>query len=156
MVYSVKAKWEACMVSRKSKVSIFTKCLYGKRDHTRACLEQRLKERARCHLIQFDKFFYSAFGTNPHDLIKTLRTHYSLASWKRSKRSSTNTTTSTVTGTQESLSTTLYPQNQHPLQGSMHETLPQLETLCPITPLMCLPLLILNNRSLSGYLKNMQ
>jgi len=76
MVYSVKAKWEACMVSRKSKVSIFTKCLYGKRDHTRACLEQRLKERARCHLIQFDKFFYSAFGTNPHDLIKTLRTHY--------------------------------------------------------------------------------
>merc|ERR1719376_818635 len=49
MVYNVKAKWEACMVSRKSKVSIFTKCLYGKRDHTRACLEQRLKERARCH-----------------------------------------------------------------------------------------------------------
>merc|ERR1719206_534527 len=45
-LYSVKAKWEACMVSRKGKVSIFTRCLYGKRDHTRACLEQRLKERA--------------------------------------------------------------------------------------------------------------
>merc|ERR1712240_438749 len=37
----------------------------------------------------------------------------------------------------------LGPQNQHPLQGPMHETLPQLETLRPITPLMCLPLLIL-------------
>merc|ERR1711921_13169 len=59
-LYAVKAKWEACMVSRKGKVSIFTRCLYGKRDHTRACLEQRLKERARCHLIQFDKFLYSA------------------------------------------------------------------------------------------------
>merc|ERR1719354_1441192 len=75
-LYSVKAKWEACMVSRKGKVTIFTRCPYGKRDHTRACLEQRLKERARCHLIQFDKFFFSAFGTNPHDLIKSLRTHY--------------------------------------------------------------------------------
>merc|ERR1712142_15767 len=42
-LYAVKAKWEACMVSRKGKVSIFTRCLYGKRDHTRACLEQRLK-----------------------------------------------------------------------------------------------------------------
>merc|ERR1712013_862284 len=62
--------------TRKGKVTIFTRCLYGKRDHTRACLEQRLKERARSHLIQFDKFFFSAFGTNPHDLIKSLRTHY--------------------------------------------------------------------------------
>ena len=44
MVYKVKARWEACLVSRKGKVSYFTKCLYGKRDHTRACLEQRLKE----------------------------------------------------------------------------------------------------------------
>merc|ERR1719513_246868 len=41
----------------------------------------------------------------------------------------------------------LHPQDQHPLQGSMHETLPQLETLRPITPLMCLPLLIFNRRS---------
>merc|ERR1711921_31086 len=76
MFYKVKAKWEACLVSRKGKVAYFTKCLYGKRDHTRACLEQRLRECARFHLCQFDKFLYSAFGTHPHDMIKALRTHY--------------------------------------------------------------------------------
>ena len=52
-LYSVKAKWEACMVSRKGKVSIFTRCLYGKRDHTRACLEQRLKEVSIALLILY-------------------------------------------------------------------------------------------------------
>merc|ERR1712062_681387 len=67
-----KLAWSQENQRSQSSLSAF----YGKRDHTRACLEQRLKERARCHLIQFDKFFYSAFGTNPHDLIKTLRTHY--------------------------------------------------------------------------------
>merc|ERR1712096_347758 len=30
MVYKVKANWEACLASRKSKLSVFTTCLYGK------------------------------------------------------------------------------------------------------------------------------
>merc|ERR1712002_846824 len=33
--------------SRRSKLSIFTRCLYGKRTHQRACLEKRLRECAR-------------------------------------------------------------------------------------------------------------
>ena len=44
MVYKVKANWERCLASRKSKLSVFTTCLYGKRTHQRACLEKRLRE----------------------------------------------------------------------------------------------------------------
>merc|ERR1712202_127788 len=29
MVYKVKANWERCLASRKSKLSVFTTCLYG-------------------------------------------------------------------------------------------------------------------------------
>ena len=53
MVYKVKANWERCLASRKSKLSIFTRCLYGKRTHQRACLEKRLRE------VSLD--FYSEF-----------------------------------------------------------------------------------------------
>merc|ERR1719489_315324 len=112
MVYSVKAKWEACMVSRKSKVSIFTKCLYGKRDHTRACLEQRLKERARCHLIHFE-----------NSLLR-------LRHGKGPKGPRQIRLLPPLLGPKNHCQLLLYPQNQHPLQGPMHETLPQLETLC--------------------------
>merc|ERR1712096_340936 len=49
MVYKVKANWEACLASRKSKLSVFSTCLYGKRTHQRACLEKRLRECARVH-----------------------------------------------------------------------------------------------------------
>merc|ERR1719427_1415777 len=65
MVYKVKANWEACLASRKSKLSVFTTCLYGKRTHQRACLEKRLREWARVHLLKFDRFFCSAFGAKP-------------------------------------------------------------------------------------------
>merc|ERR1712042_117437 len=77
MVYKVKANWERCLASRKSKLSVFTTCLYGKRTHQRACLEKRLRECARVHLLKFDRFFCSAFGAKPtNKLIVALREHY--------------------------------------------------------------------------------
>merc|ERR1712096_109516 len=34
--HKVKSNWERCLASRKSKLSVFTTCLYGKRTHQRA------------------------------------------------------------------------------------------------------------------------
>ena len=99
MVYKVKANWEACLASRKSKLSVFTTCLYGKRTHQRACLEKSLIEVSlfltwilpkinifntnifqqcvRVQLLKFDRLFYSAFGAKQTDkLIVALREHY--------------------------------------------------------------------------------
>merc|ERR1712096_302273 len=59
---------------------------------------------------KFNRFFCSAFGAKPtNKLIVALREHGTVASTKRLKRSSPNTTTSTTTGNQRSLSTTAVP-----------------------------------------------